>query len=67
MCAVELERLELDVALESPRLPQEVARWRSELVRLSSASAAAASALKPLAMPEDSCERSACGDAGSTA
>ena len=38
---VELERL--DMALASPRLPQEDVRWRSqELVRLSSASAAAA-------------------------
>ena len=57
----------MDMALASPRVltevPQEAVRWRSqELVRLSSDSAAAASAAKPLVMPEDICESSACGD-----
>jgi len=61
--AADVERERLDMALASPRLPQEDVRWRSqELVRLSSASAAAASALKPLVMPEDIWESSACED-----
>ena len=57
----------MDMALASPRVltevPQEAVRWRSqELVRLSSDSAAAASAAKPLVMPEDNWESSAFGD-----
>ena len=53
----------MDMALASPRVPQEAVRWRSqELVRLSSDSAAAASAAKPLVMPEDIWESSACRD-----
>ena len=57
----------MDMALASPRVltevPQEAVRRRSqELVRLSSDSAAAASAAKPLVMPEDIWESSACGD-----